>query len=102
MINESFTKSVTGIDELSVNTIRLLAVDAVQKANSGHPGLPLGAAPMAYALWNWFMRFNPSDPGWQNRDRFILSAGHGSALLYSMLHLFGYDVSMEEIKRFRQ
>jgi len=102
MINESLTKSVTGIDELSVNTIRLLAVDAVQKANSGHPGLPLGAAPMAYALWNWFMRFNPSDPGWQNRDRFILSAGHGSALLYSMLHLFGYDVSMEEIKRFRQ
>ena len=102
MLNEPVTKSVTGIDELSVNTIRLLAVDAVQKANSGHPGLPLGAAPMAYALWNWFMRFNPADPGWQNRDRFVLSAGHGSALLYSMLHLFGYDVPMEEIKRFRQ
>jgi len=102
MVNESATKSVVGIDELSVNTIRLLAVDAVQKANSGHPGLPLGAAPMAYTLWNWFMRFNPSDPGWQNRDRFILSAGHGSALLYSMLHLFGYDLSLEEIKNFRQ
>ena len=90
------------IDELSVNTIRFLSVDAVQKANSGHPGLPLGAAPMAYVLWTKFLRFNPKDPAWWNKDRFILSAGHGSALLYSLLHLYGYDLPMEEIKRFRQ
>ena len=95
-------ETLTELDELSVNTIRFLSVDAVQKANSGHPGLPMGAAPMAYVLWNRFLRFNPQDPHWQNRDRFLLSAGHGSALLYSLLHLYGYDLSMEEIQRFRQ
>lgn len=102
MANETTSKRPDQIEELSVNTIRFLSVDAVQKANSGHPGLPLGAAPMSYVLWTRFLRFNPKDPNWQNKDRFILSAGHGSALLYSMLHLTGYDLSMEEIKRFRQ
>ena len=95
-------ETLTELDELSVNTIRFLSVDAVQKANSGHPGLPMGAAPMAYVLWSRFLRFNPQDPHWQNRDRFLLSAGHGSALLYSLLHLYGYDLPMEEIQRFRQ
>ena len=90
------------LDELSVNTIRLLSVDMVQKANSGHPGLPLGAAPMAYVLWSRFLRFNAQDPNWPNRDRFVLSAGHGSALLYSLLNLFGYDLPMSELKNFRQ
>ncbi|SFB92447.1 transketolase [Spirosoma endophyticum] len=90
------------LDQLSINTIRLLAVDAVQKANSGHPGLPLGAAPMAYVLWSRFLRFNPKDPHWPDRDRFVLSAGHGSALLYSLLHLYGYDLSLDDLKQFRQ
>ncbi len=90
------------IDELSVSTIRLLSVDMVQRANSGHPGLPLGAAPMAYVLWSRFLRFNPQDPKWPNRDRFVLSAGHGSALLYSLLHLYGYDLSLDDLKQFRQ
>ena len=90
------------LNELSVNTIRLLSVDMVQKADSGHPGLPLGAAPMAYVLWSRFLRFNAQDPNWPNRDRFVLSAGHGSALLYSLLHLFGYDLPMSELKNFRQ
>jgi transketolase len=95
-------KSFATIDDLSVNTVRFLSIDMVQQANSGHPGLPLGASPMAYVLWSRFLRFNPVDPHWSNRDRFILSAGHGSALLYSLLHLFGYDLPLEEIKRFRQ
>ncbi|MGI4820505.1 MAG: transketolase [Janthinobacterium lividum] len=90
------------IEALSVDTIRLLSVDMVQKANSGHPGLPMGAAPMAYVLWTKFLRFNPQDPKWPNRDRFVLSAGHGSALLYSLLHLYGYDLPMDELKQFRQ
>ena len=90
------------LDQQSINTIRFLAVDAVQKANSGHPGLPLGAAPMAYVLWTRFLRHNPIHPQWFNRDRFILSAGHGSMLLYSLLHLTGYDVPLTEIERFRQ
>jgi transketolase len=90
------------LDELSVNTIRTLAIDTVQKANSGHPGLPLGAAPMAYVLWTRHMRFNPKNPDWYNRDRFVLSAGHGSALLYSLLHLTGYDLPMDQLKQFRQ
>jgi transketolase len=94
-------KSVN-LDELSINTIRLLSVDQVQKANSGHPGLPLGAAPMAYVLWSRFLRFNPKDPHWPDRDRFVLSAGHGSALLYSLLHLYGYDLPLDELKNFRQ
>jgi transketolase len=90
------------LDQLCVNTIRCLAVDEVEQAKSGHPGLPLGAAPMAYVLWNRFLRHNPADPAWFNRDRFILSAGHGSALLYALLHLTGYDLPLEELKRFRQ
>jgi transketolase len=89
-------------DELCINTIRMLSVDMVQQANSGHPGLPMGAAPMAYVLWTQFLKHNPSHPKWPDRDRFVLSAGHGSALLYSLLHLTGYDLSMEELKRFRQ
>ncbi len=92
----------TRLDALSVNTIRMLSADIVQRANSGHPGLPLGAAPMAYVLWTRFLRFNPQDPHWPNRDRFILSAGHGSALLYSLLHLTGYDLPLAELQRFRQ
>ncbi len=90
------------IEQLSINTIRTLSLDAVQEANSGHPGLPLGCAPMAYVLWTKFLRHNPSNPKWFNRDRFILSAGHGSMLIYSLLHLTGYDLSLDEIKNFRQ
>ena len=90
------------LDRLCVNTIRMLAVDQVEKAHSGHPGLPLGAAPMAYVLWDRFLRHNPRNPGWFNRDRFILSAGHGCALLYALLHLYGYDMPLEELKHFRQ
>jgi transketolase len=98
MTQQNFTQT----DELSVNTIRFLSVDMVQKANSGHPGLPLGAAPMAHVLWSRFLRFNPAEPKWPNRDRFVLSAGHGSALLYSLLHLYGYDLPLEELTKFRQ
>jgi len=90
------------IDQLRVNTVRFLAVDAVEKARSGHPGLPLGAASMAYILYDRIMRFNPRNPGWSNRDRFILSAGHGCAVQYALLHLTGYDLPLDEIKRFRQ
>jgi transketolase len=95
---------VTGqsLDERAINTIRFLSVDAVQKANSGHPGLPMGAAAPAYVLWTRFLRHNPSDPAWPDRDRFVLSAGHGSMLLYSLLHLTGYDLPLEQIKQFRQ
>ncbi|MFB2921771.1 transketolase [Aerosakkonema funiforme] len=91
------------LEELCINSIRFLAVDAVQKANSGHPGLPMGAAPMAFVLWDRFMRYNPKNPKWFNRDRFILSAGHGSMLQYALLYLMGYDsVTIEDIKQFRQ
>src|SRR5918994_373133 len=90
------------LDQLCINTIRTLAIDAVQKANSGHPGLPLGAAPMAYVLWTRFMRYNPKNPKWENRDRFILSAGHGCMLLYALLYLTGYELSLDDIKNFRQ
>lgn len=92
----------TSIEQLSINTIRTLSIDAVEKANSGHPGLPMGAAPMAYELWTKFMHINPVNPLWINRDRFVLSAGHGSMLLYSLLHLSGYDLPLEELKNFRQ
>ncbi|MGG4489033.1 transketolase [Metabacillus idriensis] len=90
------------IQDLSIATIRTLSIDAIEKANSGHPGMPMGAAPMAYALWTQYMNHNPENPEWFNRDRFVLSAGHGSMLLYSLLHLSGYDLSMEDIKSFRQ
>ena len=90
------------IDEMCINTLRFLAVDAVEKAASGHPGTPLGAAPMAYALWDRFLKHNPGDPKWPDRDRFVLSAGHASAMLYALLHLTGYDLPLDEIKRFRQ
>jgi len=94
--------TMTDLDQLCINTIRTLTLDAVQKAESGHPGLPLGAAPMAYVLWTKFLRHNPKNPKWENRDRFLLSAGHGSMLLYSLLYLTGYDLPFEELKRFRQ
>ena len=90
------------LDDACVNTLRFLAVDAVDEAESGHPGMPLGAAPMAYALWDRILRHNPNNPEWPDRDRFVLSAGHGSALLYALLHLYGYDLSLDEVKRFRQ
>lgn len=94
--------SYTATDQLAVQTIRTLSIDQVEAANSGHPGLPMGAAPMAYVLWTRFMKYNPSNPGWINRDRFVLSAGHGSALLYSLLHLAGFDVSLDDLKMFRK
>jgi len=92
----------TDKDTLCINTIRFLAVDGVEAANSGHPGMPMGDAPMAYVLWKRFLKHNPKDPGWHNRDRFVLSAGHGSMLLYSLLHLTGYNLPLDELKRFRQ
>src|SRR3989304_998647 len=90
------------LEQRAINTLRFLSADAVQNANSGHPGLPMGAAPMAYALWTRHLRHNPHDPSWPDRDRFVLSGGHGSMLLYSLLHLTGYDLALEEIKQFRQ
>ncbi len=93
---------MSNLDQLCVNTIRTLAMDAVQRANSGHPGMPMGMAPAAYALWTRFLRHNPKNPDWPDRDRFVLSAGHGSMLLYSLLHLTGYDLPLEELKNFRQ
>ncbi|MEE9436922.1 MAG: transketolase, partial [Candidatus Adiutricales bacterium] len=90
------------LDELCVNTIRILSAECVEKAKSGHPGMPMGASGMAYVLWTRFLRHNPSNPEWFNRDRFVLSAGHGSMLLYSLLHLTGYDLSLDDLKNFRQ
>src|SRR4030042_6245803 len=90
------------LGELFINTIRMRSIDMVQEANSGHPGMPMGAAPMPYVLWTRFLKHNPQNPIWPDRDRFVLSAGHGSALLYSLLHLCGYPLPIEEIKRFRQ
>ena len=90
------------LDTLCINSIRMLAVDAINKSNSGHPGLPMGCAPMGYALWDKFLKHNPKNPKWFNRDRFVLSAGHGSALLYALLHLSGYDLPIEQLKAFRQ
>ena len=95
-------QATASLDELCINTIRTLAIDAVQKANSGHPGLPLGAAPMAYVLWQRHLRHNPRDPEWPDRDRFILSAGHGCMLVYTLLHLTGYDLSLADLENFRQ
>jgi len=96
------TLETAAIDEQSINTIRCLAIDAVERADSGHPGMPMGAAPMAYVLWTRYLKHNPADPEWPDRDRFILSAGHGSMLQYALLHLTGYDLPMEELKHFRQ
>src|SRR4051812_10923775 len=90
------------LDQLCINTIRFLAVDAVNKANSGHPGAPMGLAPVAFVLWTKHLRFDPLDPNWFNRDRFILSNGHASMLHYALLHLAGYDVSIDDLKQFRQ
>src|SRR5881397_1427642 len=87
---------------LAINTLKTLAVDAVEKARSGHPGLPMGAADYAFVLWSRYLRFNPADPVWPNRDRFVLSAGHGCMLLYSLLHLSGFDVGLDDLKSFRQ
>lgn len=101
---QSFGKDLTGkaLDELCVNTIRMLSVDAVQKANSGHPGLPMGCADFGYVLWTQFLKHHPANPNWPDRDRFVLSAGHGCMLLYSLLHLCGYELPMEQIQQFRQ
>ena len=114
-VSEQTIVSGKQLDELCVNTIRTLSIDAVQQANSGHPGAPMGLAPVAYTLWQQFLRYDPEDPTWLNRDRFVLSAGHASMLLYSMLYLSGVrlvdpegrvtrdlSVSLEQIKRFRQ
>lgn len=90
------------VDQLAINSLRTLAIDAIEKANSGHPGMPMGAAPMAHVLWSRFMKVNPSNPQWFDRDRFVLSAGHGSMLLYAMLHLMKYDVTIDDLKNFRQ
>ena len=94
--------STTDLQNLAINSIRMLSIDAVQEANSGHPGLPMGAASMAYVLWTQYLQHNPKNPKWANRDRFVLSAGHGSMLIYSLLHLTGYNLSLDEVKNFRQ
>ncbi|HEY9140609.1 MAG TPA: transketolase, partial [Bryobacteraceae bacterium] len=94
--------ATTTLEDLCINTIRILSADAVQNANSGHPGMPMGAAAMAFTLWTQFLKYNPKDPSWFDRDRFVLSAGHGSMLLYSLLHLTGYDLPLDELKRFRR
>src|SRR3954464_2308110 len=96
------TQVQTSLDQLTINTIRTLAMDAVQQANSGHPGAPMALAPVAYVLWEKFLRHNPRNPAWPNRDRFVLSNGHASMLLYAMLYLSGYDLSLDELKRFRE
>jgi transketolase len=101
-MNLNSSTAFTSLDQLCVNSIRTLSIDAIQKASSGHPGMTLGAAPMAYVLWARFLRHNPANPEWHDRDRFILSGGHGSALLYSLLHLSGYDLPLDEMKKFRQ
>ncbi|MCR4408261.1 MAG: transketolase [Anaerolineae bacterium] len=96
------TRNHNDLDYLCINTIRMLAIDGIQKANSGHPGMPMGTADMAYVLWTQFLKHNPANPSWPDRDRFVLSAGHGSMLLYSLLHLTGYDLPLDELKNFRQ
>jgi len=96
------TQVAESLDQLSINTIRTLSMDAVQKANSGHPGAPMGMAPMAYTLWTRYLRHSPTDPTWPNRDRFLLSAGHASMLLYSLLYLTGYGLELSDLESFRQ
>ena len=95
------TTDPQALENLCINTIRILSADAVQNANSGHPGMPMGAAAMAYTLWTKHMKYNPQNPSWADRDRFLLSAGHGSMLLYSLLYLTGYDLPLDQIKQFR-
>ena len=90
------------LQDLCINTIRILSADAVQNANAGHPGMPMGAAAMAYTLWTQFLKHNPRNPQWFDRDRFVLSGGHGSMLLYSLLYLSGYDLPLDEIKHFQK
>ncbi|MGH7633269.1 MAG: transketolase, partial [Gemmatimonadaceae bacterium] len=92
----------TELDQLCINTVRTLSMDAVQQANSGHPGTPMALAPLAWVLWSRHLRYNPADPNWFNRDRFVLSCGHASMLLYSVLYLTGYDLALEQIRNFRQ
>ena len=101
-MNADFLDSGSDLDERCVNTIRLLSVDAIEKAASGHPGAPMGLAPAGYVLWTKILRHNPKNPDWIDRDRFVLSGGHASMLLYSLLHLTGYGVSLDDIKQFRQ
>ncbi|MGD8634582.1 MAG: transketolase, partial [Anaerolineales bacterium] len=101
-MTESIKNQQDDLDLKCINTLRFLAVDAVERAGSGHPGLPMGSAAMAYILWDRFLKFNPADPIWPDRDRFVLSAGHGSMLLYALLHLTGFDLSMDELQGFRQ
>ena len=95
-------EKTNSLDDLCINAIRVLSMDAVQKADSGHPGTPMALAPLAYVLWGRHLRFNPADPNWLDRDRFVLSAGHASMLLYSVLYLTGYDLTLDDIKQFRQ
>jgi transketolase len=101
-MNQGLSEGQAKIDEICINTIRTLSMDAVQKANSGHPGAPMGLAPAAYVLWTRVMKHNPKNPGWLDRDRFVLSGGHASMLLYSLLYLSGYGVTLDDIKNFRQ
>ena len=101
-MNKDLAENHSNIDKICINTIRTLAMDAIQKANSGHPGAPMGLAPAAYMLWTKILKYNPKNPQWHDRDRFVLSGGHASMLLYSMLYLSGYDISLEDIKNFRQ
>src|SRR5690242_3943273 len=100
--SSSSSSAGQSLEELCINAIRVLAMDAVQKADSGHPGTPMALAPLAYVLWTQHLRYNPQDPHWMNRDRFVLSAGHASMLQYSVLYLTGYDLSLDDIKQFRQ
>ncbi|HPZ06893.1 MAG TPA: transketolase, partial [Candidatus Eremiobacteraeota bacterium] len=102
MIDEIAREKLDEFTRKSVDTLRFLAIDGIQAANSGHPGLPMGMADVAYILWTKYLKHNPAHPDWPNRDRFILSAGHGSMLLYSLLHLTGYDLTLEDLKNFRQ
>lgn len=95
-------QTTAGIEQLCINTVRILSADAVQQANSGHPGTPMALAPVGHVLWSKFMNYNPQNPNWANRDRFVLSAGHACMLQYSFLHLTGYDLTLNDIKRFRQ
>jgi len=101
-MNEGLSVGQEKIDELCINTIRTLSIDAIQKANSGHPGAPMGLAPAAYVLWTKVLKHNPQNPDWPDRDRFVLSGGHASMLLYSLLYLTGYDLSLDDLKNFRQ